>query len=381
MNVVHASAESIASFDHAYFAGYRSMRALTYTSSIPMIADLVAKQRFDEFECIFGHGGILSREAAQILAFQHVVRDKLAGAIIGVKGLREETREAIYRRVADDEMRFFVVKDAIAHAKIYLLQGAGKTRVIVGSANLSERAFSGRQAETLIVFDDDETAWHHYLAQYEAVPEAGPHRPGRGAGQRPRSSWIRGESEPGNRGRTKPLLDNPLYPFRGEPAAGRDDAGVVRAHDACGLPGTRLRAPQAVTGQPSWPRPVPLGAPAAGRLLEPQRRQDSRFRCRHRIHPNAGRHPGLAARRHRQLIRPARAGPKTHRGLSSQAHPSASAVVLAADMNARKQFGDYRLDGLLSIDLVGEDAFVNGSGNGCIESVEYFEEGLIFANP
>ena len=50
-------------------------------------------------------------------------------------------------------------------------------------------------------------------------------------------------------------------------------------------------------------------------------------------------------------------------------------------MNARKQFGDYRLDGLLSIDLVGEDAFVNGSGNGCIESVEYFEEGLIFANP
>ena len=172
LNVVHASAESIASFDHAYFAGYRSMRALTYTSSIPMIADLVAKQRFDEFECVFGHGGILSREAAQILAFQHVVRDKLAGAIIGVKGLREETREAIYRRVADDEMRFFVVKDAIAHAKIYLLQGDGKTRVIVGSANLSERAFSGRQAETLIVFDDDETAWHHYLAQYEAVRDA-----------------------------------------------------------------------------------------------------------------------------------------------------------------------------------------------------------------
>ena len=47
-------------------------------------------------------------------------------------------------------------------------------------------------------------------------------------------------------------------------------------------------------------------------------------------------------------------------------------------MNARKQFGDYGLDGLLSIDLVGEDAFANGSGNGCIESVGYFEEGLIF---
>ena len=172
LNVVHAAAVSIASFQPAYFTGYRSMRALTYTSSIPMIAELMATQRFEQFECVFGHGGILSREAAQILAFQNVVRDKLAGAIVGVKGLGDEARETIYRRVADGEMRFFVVKDAIAHAKIYLLEGDGCKRVIVGSANLSERAFSGRQAETLIVFDDDERAWSHYLAQYEAVRDA-----------------------------------------------------------------------------------------------------------------------------------------------------------------------------------------------------------------
>ena len=172
LNVVHAAAGSVRSFQFSYFAGYRSMRALTYTSSIPMIAELVASERFESFECVFGHSGILSREAARILAFQNVVRDKLAGAIVGVKGLRDEAREAVYRRVADGEVRFFVVKDAIAHAKIYLLEGDGRTRVIVGSANLSERAFSGRQAETLIVFDDDETAWNHYLTQYEAVRDA-----------------------------------------------------------------------------------------------------------------------------------------------------------------------------------------------------------------
>ncbi|MCH8109345.1 MAG: NgoFVII family restriction endonuclease, partial [Chloroflexi bacterium] len=66
-------------------------------------------------------------------------------------------------------MRFYVIKDVIAHAKIYLLEREGLQRVIVGSANLSETAFSGRQAETLIVFDNDETAWKHYWAQYEAV--------------------------------------------------------------------------------------------------------------------------------------------------------------------------------------------------------------------
>ena len=41
--------------------------------------------------------------------------------------------------------------------------------MIVGSANLSDRAFSGKQAETLIAFDDDEAAWDHYVRQYEAV--------------------------------------------------------------------------------------------------------------------------------------------------------------------------------------------------------------------
>ncbi len=176
LNVVRANAESVATFDLSYFSGYRSMKSLTYTSSIPMIADLVANQGFEDFECVFGHSGIVSREAASILAFQNVAQERLSNAIIGVRGSgadnRQAVRQTIYRRVADGEVRFFVVKDSIAHAKIYLLEGDGKRRVIVGSANLSERAFSGRQAETLVVFDDDETAWNHYLTQYKAVRDA-----------------------------------------------------------------------------------------------------------------------------------------------------------------------------------------------------------------
>lgn len=176
LNVVRANAESVASFDLSYFAGYRSMKALTYTTSIPMIADLVAQQDFEDFECVFGHGGIVSREAASILSFQTVARERLSNAIIGIRRSGAASKSAIqqniYQRVAEGEVRFFVVKDSIAHAKIYLLEGDGKRRVIVGSANLSERAFSGRQAETLVVFDDDDTAWNHYLAQYEAVRDA-----------------------------------------------------------------------------------------------------------------------------------------------------------------------------------------------------------------
>ena len=63
---------------------------------------------------------------------------------------------------------FTSLEKYIAHAKLYLLSDInGNTRVIVGSANLSERAFSGRQPETLVKFDNDENAWQHYNRMFE----------------------------------------------------------------------------------------------------------------------------------------------------------------------------------------------------------------------
>jgi len=153
------------------FSGFSSMRALTYTPSIPMIVGLLRDHDYEEFECIFGHNGILTRDAVDIMSFQSVIDERLNRGFVAVKGMSEERREVIYNRAANGTARFFVVKDAIAHAKIYLLERDDLTRVVVGSANLSETAFSGRQAETLVVFDNDEIAWDHYSAQYEAVRE------------------------------------------------------------------------------------------------------------------------------------------------------------------------------------------------------------------
>ena len=39
------------------------MRALTYTSSIPMVLWLLRDYDYDDFECVFGHGGVLSQDA------------------------------------------------------------------------------------------------------------------------------------------------------------------------------------------------------------------------------------------------------------------------------------------------------------------------------
>ena len=179
LDVVHARVERVETFSAGYFSGFAKFRALTYTPSIPMVLRLLRSDDYDDFECVFGHPGILSRDAQEILAFQAAVKNKVDESILIHVKSDIERQELIYDRVVEGSVRFRVVKDAIAHAKIYLLSDPisdrardvplPTTRVIVGSANLSETAFSGRQAETLIVFDDDEAAWDHYSSAYNAI--------------------------------------------------------------------------------------------------------------------------------------------------------------------------------------------------------------------
>ncbi len=164
LDIVCARVEAVGRFDMGLFSGFSSMRALTCTPSIPMVLGLLRDYDFEDFECIFGHNGILRRDAADLLSFQTAVDESLNRGFVTVK-----RRRIIYDRTIEGKARFYVVKDAIAHAKIYLLERSGLRRVIVGSANLSEIAFSGRQAETLIAFDNDDRAWGHYSDQYEAV--------------------------------------------------------------------------------------------------------------------------------------------------------------------------------------------------------------------
>ena len=88
-------------------------------------------------------------------------------------GLSDERHLNILERVHSGQAHFRVLRKHIAHAKLYLLSNeAGSTRVLVGSANLSERAFSGRQPETLVMFDDDEHAWEHYNDMFDRIRDS-----------------------------------------------------------------------------------------------------------------------------------------------------------------------------------------------------------------
>ena len=165
--MVRARFQSVEPFSWDLFDGFGSMRALTYSASTPMIVRLLSGHSFQRFECVFGYEAGLGR-LADIIAFQQFLINQVRECALR---LGDDSQRIILEKIHAGQAQFYVVKDRIAHAKVYLLEDDKARRVIVGSANLSERAFGGKQAETLLVFDDDGEAWDHYSKEYEAVKE------------------------------------------------------------------------------------------------------------------------------------------------------------------------------------------------------------------
>ncbi len=169
LRVVKAQFLEELKFNWDIFDGFDSLRVLTYSASVNAIVRMLDKYAFNKFECIFGYQGVL-RDIKDILAFQKVVVSDMRTAIVGLKDNRHAH---ILENVHSGRARFYVMKKYIAHAKLYLLNNSmGHTRVIIGSANLSERAFSGNQPETLVKFDNDEKAWLHYNRMFDKLRDA-----------------------------------------------------------------------------------------------------------------------------------------------------------------------------------------------------------------
>ncbi len=167
LRVARARFESDSKFSWSLFDGYDRIRILTYSAGVSAIVRLLERHGFTDFECVFGCEGTL-RTLKDIIAFQQLAIGDTRAAI---KNLSDERHAFILSRVREGQARFRVLRKQIAHAKLYLLESTetGRTRALIGSANLSETAFGGRQSETLVCFDDDAAAWGYYLGMYEAI--------------------------------------------------------------------------------------------------------------------------------------------------------------------------------------------------------------------
>ena len=167
LRVVRARFDSESKFSWSMFDGYDSIRILTYSAGVGAIVRLLDRHGFSDFECVFGCESTL-RTLKDIMAFQQIAIGDTRSAI---QNLPDERHAFILSRVREGQARFRVLRKQIAHAKLYLLENteSGRTRVLIGSANLSETAFGGRQSETLVCFDEDDSAWGHYLGMYESI--------------------------------------------------------------------------------------------------------------------------------------------------------------------------------------------------------------------
>ena len=167
LRVARARFEGETRFSWSMFDGYDRIRILTYSAGVGAIVRLLEQYEFEDFECVFGCESTL-RTLKDIMAFQRVAIGDTRSAI---RGLPDQRHAFILGRVREGQARFRVLRKQVAHAKLYLLENTqtGRRRVLIGSANLSETAFGGRQSETLVCFDEDDRAWEHYLGMYRAV--------------------------------------------------------------------------------------------------------------------------------------------------------------------------------------------------------------------
>lgn len=159
LKVVRASfVEPVRDSFEGLISGYSSMKVLTYSNSIITIgraAELVGRM-----EVVFGCEDVIGGMAAYLQFQEQLVKD-----------LAEEVRggDALERKISSGDLKLYVATEIVNHEKLFLLEGEQGTRVITGSANFSERAFSGRQNESYICFDDDIGAWDYFLHKYEEI--------------------------------------------------------------------------------------------------------------------------------------------------------------------------------------------------------------------
>jgi len=144
------------------FEGFDKLYAITYSSSIDFICKLVKK--FKKAEIIFGCSAVISDHVHEVIAFQRITGDWLRNEI-SEKGLD------LLSRIDDGSLRMLVLREYLSHEKIYILEAEdGRKRVIMGSANMSNLAFSGRQRENICYMDGDK-AFEWYYNNFEELRE------------------------------------------------------------------------------------------------------------------------------------------------------------------------------------------------------------------
>lgn len=142
------------------FGGFDRMRAITYSSGIGFVYQLI--EHFKDVEIVFGCEEVMSYNLQEIMAYQ-------AKLVERIRKSDSESKSKMIERVEAGNIRLYAARERLSHEKLYLLDsGDGRKRVILGSANMSFNAFRGRQRETICYLDSNQ-AYERFSEVYEEL--------------------------------------------------------------------------------------------------------------------------------------------------------------------------------------------------------------------
>lgn len=95
------------------FAGYSTLHAVTYSSSIDFIGKLLPM--FENIEIIFGFERVLGG-LHDILAYQQVTLEELQSAF-------NKKEKELLKRIDGGSLKLYLLKDRVSHKKMYMLGG------------------------------------------------------------------------------------------------------------------------------------------------------------------------------------------------------------------------------------------------------------------
>lgn len=142
------------------FSGYNELHAITFSSGIGFVSNLV--DMFEQSEIIFGCEQVMSYSMSEVMAFQTRLLEQIKTS---------KQKEKLISHINDKSLRFLVTRKKLSHEKIYLLSANdGRKRVVMGSANMSYKAFSGAQRENICCIDGEQ-AYNWYMDTYLTLKE------------------------------------------------------------------------------------------------------------------------------------------------------------------------------------------------------------------
>lgn len=144
------------------FTGFDTLHAITFSSGLQFVMKLL--EMFQNAEIIFGCEAVMSFSLQEIMAYQNKLLERLRNNMSAAKSI-------LLDRIDAGEVLIFVAREQLSHEKIYLLSAEdGRKRVIMGSANMSYNAFSGKQRENICFIDGDE-AYNWYYDVFLSLRE------------------------------------------------------------------------------------------------------------------------------------------------------------------------------------------------------------------